>query len=135
MTYMLSGALSAAGGLFYAARQERADSATGLGWEVQALPTLRPTDIVVMDNLGSHKSKAVRRDIRTTGAKLFLLPKYSPDLNPIEMLFAKLKHWLRQAAGRALGFRLRCAEADPRSRHISRMPKLLRSGRLCFNLN
>jgi transposase len=65
-------------------------------------PTLRPDDIVVMDNLGSHKSKAVRRAIRAAGAKLFLLPKYSPDLNPIEMLFSKLKHWLRHAAGRSL---------------------------------
>jgi transposase len=65
-------------------------------------PTLCPDDIVVMDNLGSHKSKAVRRAIRATGAKLFLLPKYSPDLNPIEMLFSKLKHWLRHAAGRSL---------------------------------
>ena len=65
-------------------------------------PTLRPDDIVVMDNLGSHKSKAVRRAIRATGAKLFLLPKYSPDLNPIEMLFSKLKHWLRAAAARSL---------------------------------
>src|ERR671926_274097 len=62
------------------------------------VPTLRPPDIVIMDNLGSHKSKAVRRAIRATGAKLFLLPKYSPDLNPIEMLFSKLKHWLREAA-------------------------------------
>ena len=66
------------------------------------VPTLRPEDIVVMDNLGSHKSKAVRRAIRATGAKLFLLPKYSPDLNPIEMLFSKLKHWLRDAAGRTI---------------------------------
>jgi transposase len=66
------------------------------------VPTLQPTDIVIMDNLGRHKSKAVRRAIRATGAKLFLLPKYSPDLNPIEMLFAKLKHWLRQAASRSL---------------------------------
>jgi transposase len=65
-------------------------------------PTLRPDDIVVMDNLGSHKGKAIRRAIRATGAKLFLLPKYSPDLNPIEMLFSKLKHWLRKAAGRSL---------------------------------
>jgi putative transposase len=61
-------------------------------------PTLRPDDIVVMDNLGSHKGKAIRRAIRATGAKLFLLPKYSPDLNPIERLFSKLKHWLRAAA-------------------------------------
>jgi transposase len=64
------------------------------------VPTLRPGDIVVMDNLGSHKGKAVRRAIRSAGARLFFLPKYSPDLNPIEQLFAKLKHWLRQAAKR-----------------------------------
>jgi transposase len=64
------------------------------------VPTLRRGDIVVMDNLGSHKSAAVRRAIRAAGARLFLLPKYSPDLNPIEKLFAKLKHWLRRAAAR-----------------------------------
>ena len=65
------------------------------------VPTLRPDNIVVLDNLGSHKGKAVRRAIRATGPKVFLLPKYSPDLNPIEMLFSKLKHWLREAAGRS----------------------------------
>jgi transposase len=64
------------------------------------VPALRPGDIVVMDNLGSHKGGAVRRAIRTVGAKLFFLPKYSPDLNPIEQLFAKLKHELRKAAQR-----------------------------------
>lgn len=64
------------------------------------VPTLRPGDIVVMDNLGSHRSPAVRRAIRAAGARLFLLPKYSPDLNPIEMLFSKLKHWLRKTAAR-----------------------------------
>jgi transposase len=63
-------------------------------------PTLRAGDIVVMDNLGSHKGKAVRRALRAVGAKLFFLPKYSPDLYPIEMFFAKLKHWLRKAAQR-----------------------------------
>jgi transposase len=66
------------------------------------VPTLKPGDIVVMDNLGSHKGKAVRRAIRSAGARLFLLPKYSPDLNPIEKLFAKLKHWLRKAARRTV---------------------------------
>ena len=66
------------------------------------VPTLRPGDIVIMDNLGSHKSKAVRRLIRAAGAKLFFLPKYSPDLNPIEQVFAKLKHLLRKAAARTL---------------------------------
>jgi putative transposase len=64
------------------------------------IPTLRPGDIVVMDNLGSHRSHAVRHALRAAGAKLFFLPKYSPDLNPIEMLFSKLKHGLRKAAKR-----------------------------------
>ncbi|RWD01462.1 MAG: IS630 family transposase [Mesorhizobium sp.] len=68
--------------------------------ETVLVPTLKPGDIVVMDNLGSHKGKAVRRTIRKAGAKLILLPKYSPDLNPIEQFFAKLKHWLRKAAKR-----------------------------------
>lgn len=63
-------------------------------------PALKPGDIVVMDNLGSHKAKAVRAAIRKVGAKLFFLPPYSPDLNPIEQLFAKLKHLLRKAAER-----------------------------------
>jgi transposase len=66
------------------------------------VPTLAPGDIVVMDNLGSHKGEAVRRLIRSAGAKLFLLPKYSPDLNPIEQVFAKLKHLLRKAAARTV---------------------------------
>ena len=64
------------------------------------IPTLRPGDIVIMDNLGSHRSIAVRRALRAVGVKLFFLPKYSPDLNPIEMLFSKLKHRLRTAARR-----------------------------------
>lgn len=66
------------------------------------LPTLRQGDIVIMDNLGSHKSKAVRALIRSAGAKLLFLPKYSPDLNPIEQVFAKLKHLLRKAAARTV---------------------------------
>jgi transposase len=60
------------------------------------LPTLCKGDIVIMDNLGSHKGNAVRKLIRSTGAKLFFLPKYSPDLNLIEQVFAKLKHLLRK---------------------------------------
>jgi transposase len=65
-------------------------------------PTLKPGDLVIMDNLGSHKGKAVRQAIRSAGAKLFFLPKYSPDLNPIEQVFAKFKHLLRKAAARTL---------------------------------
>ncbi len=64
------------------------------------VPTLKPGDIVIMDNLGSHKGKAVHQTIRGAGAKLFFLPKYSPDLNPIEQLFSKLKHLLRKAEAR-----------------------------------
>lgn len=66
------------------------------------LPTLKPGDIVIMDNLGSHKSKAVRSAIREAGAKLWFLPKYSPDLNPIEQAFARIKHWMRLAQRRSL---------------------------------
>jgi transposase len=66
------------------------------------VPTLCEGDIVIMDNLGSHKGKAVRQLIRSAGAKLFFLPKYSPDLNPIEQVFAKLKHLLRKANARTL---------------------------------
>ena len=66
------------------------------------VPTLLPGDIVIMDNLGSHKGKAVRHAIRKVGAKLFFLPPYSPDLNPIEQVFAKLKTLLRKADERTV---------------------------------
>jgi transposase len=66
------------------------------------VPTLKPGDIVIMDNLGSHKSHAVRQAIRGVGARLFFLPPYSPDLNPIEQVFAKLKTLLRKAAERSV---------------------------------
>jgi putative transposase len=66
------------------------------------IPTLKPHDIVVLDNLGSHKGNAVRQAIKAAGARLLFLPKYSPDLNPIEQLFAKLKGQLRKAAPRTL---------------------------------
>jgi transposase len=58
-----------------------------------------------MDNLGSRKSKVVRQLIRSADAKLFFLPKYSPDLNPIEQVFAKLKHLLRKRAARTIDMR------------------------------
>jgi transposase len=66
------------------------------------VPALKPGDVVIIDNLGSHKGKAVRRAIRAAGAKLFFLPPYSPDLNPIEQVFAKLKTLLRKAAERTV---------------------------------
>ena len=65
------------------------------------VPTLRPGDIVVMDNLGSHKGQGhTRQLVRKAGARVWFLPPYSPDLNPIEQAFAKLKHLLRRAQER-----------------------------------
>jgi transposase len=66
------------------------------------IPALRPGDIVVMDNLGSHKSVAVRQLIKSAGARLWFLPPYSPDLNPIEKAFAKIKYWIRNAQQRTI---------------------------------
>ena len=66
------------------------------------LPTLTPGDIVIMDNLSSHKGPAVRTAIEQAGATLRFLPPYSPDLNPIEQVFAKLKALLRHAAERTV---------------------------------
>jgi len=66
------------------------------------VPTLRPGDIVVMDNLGSHKVAGVREAIEACGAELRYLPPYSPDLNPIEQVFSKLKASLRTVAARTL---------------------------------
>jgi transposase len=65
-------------------------------------PTLSPGDVVIMDNLGSHKGAGVRAAIEATGAKLLYLPPYSPDFNPIENAFAKLKALLRKAAERTV---------------------------------
>jgi transposase len=65
-------------------------------------PTLAPGDIVVLDNLGSHKGKAARAAVRARGAHLIFLPPYSPDLNPIEQVFAKLKHLMRRAQPRTV---------------------------------
>ena len=66
------------------------------------VPTLRPGDIVVMDNLPSHKVAGIREAIEAAGAELRYLPPYSPDLNPIEQFFAKLKALLRKAAARSI---------------------------------
>ena len=73
------------------------------------LPSLKPGDVVIMDNLGSHKSAALRRIIKAAGARLWYLPPYSPDLNPIEQTFAKIKHWMRAAQKRTI---------DDISRHL-----------------
>jgi len=83
--------------------------------EQQLAPGLRPGDIVIMDNLGSHKSAAVRQAIRA-GARLWYLPPYSPDLNPIEQAFAKIKHWMRQAQKRTV---------EDTWRHIGRLAQAI----------
>ena len=75
------------------------DGRTFLAYVRQQLaPTLRPGDIVVMDNLASHKVSGVREAIAAVGARVAYLPPYSPDLNPIELAFSKLK-WLLRSAG------------------------------------
>lgn len=66
------------------------------------VPVLKPGDIVIIDNLSSHKGKVIRALIRATGARVLFLPPYSPDLNPIEQAFAKLKAFLRKAAARTI---------------------------------
>lgn len=65
-------------------------------------PTLKPGDIVIMDNLSSHKNSAIRDAIRAKGARLLFLPPYSPDLNPIEQTFSKIKHWMRITQARSV---------------------------------
>ena len=79
------------------------DSPSFLAYVEQVLvPTLRAGDVVVLDNLAAHKQPEVRSAIEHVGAHLRFLPPYSPDLNPIEQVFAKLKAMLRKAAERSL---------------------------------
>ena len=66
------------------------------------VPTLKPGDIVIMDNLGSYKGSGVREAIEAAGASLIFLPPYSPDFNPVEKAFSKLKALLRKAAARTV---------------------------------
>ena len=89
------------------------------------VPTLKPRDVVVLDNLSSHKGDAVRKAVRAVGARLLFLPPYSPDLNPIEQVFAKLKHLMRKAAERTLeatwkrsGKLLECFQSDECGRYL-----------------
>jgi len=70
--------------------------------QTQLAPTLNKGDVVIMDNLAAHKSKAAEKAIRARGAWILFLPPYSPDLNPIEMAFAKLKTLLRAKAVRTI---------------------------------
>jgi transposase len=75
------------------------NAASFTAWvEQQLCPTLALGEIVILDNLSSHKRPRVRQAVRARGARLLFLPPHSPDLNPIEQVFAKLKHLLRKAA-------------------------------------
>lgn len=80
------------------------DGETFRAWAEQFLaPILKPGDIVIMDNLPAHKVAGIREAIEAQGAHLLYLPPYSPDLNPIEQVFAKFKALLRKAAARTVG--------------------------------
>jgi transposase len=88
------------------------DGETFRAWVEQFLaPTLRPGNIVIMDNLASHKVAGVREAIEAVGAAVLYLPAYSPDLNPIEQFFAKLKALLRKSAARTVDALLKAIAA------------------------
>ena len=93
-------------------------------------PTLKRKDIVMIDNLPAHKAAGVREAIEARGAMLRYLPKYSPDLNPIEMPFSKLKAYLRKAAERTIP-RLRRRIGDCAYPHYPRSFQLFQACRLC----
>ena len=99
------------------------------------VPTLKPGDIVVMDNLSSHKLPAIREAIEAAGARLLYMPPYSPDFNPIEQLFAKLKAALRKAAERSVEslWKQNCNSAPYLS--ARRMRQLLPKFRIRFALS
>ena len=94
------------------------------------VPTLATGDIVIMDNLSCHKSPAVRRAIEDAGASLWFLPKYSPDLNPIEHTFAKLKAILRKARCRTREVLWATIGASLPALRAGRVPQLLSTLRL-----
>jgi len=103
--------------------------------EQMLAPTLQPDDVVICDNLASHKVAGVREAIAARGASLLYLPPYSPDLNPIELVFSKLKRLLRSAATRtvdalwdAIGQLLNAFQADECARYL-RHCGYLHSGR------
>ena len=95
------GAMSLRGILAAMTIESATDGDVFLAYVEQVLcPKLQPGDVVVMDNLSAHKIKGVRELIESTGAELLYLPPYSPDFNPIEKAWSKLKQWLRSAKAR-----------------------------------
>ena len=106
-----------------------------LAYVEQALvPELRPRDIVIMDNLPAHKVHGVRQAIEAVGASLRYLPPYSPDFNPIEMAFAKLKALLPAAAARTIPRPLASHRQRPALLHPARMHQLSRRRRIRCNM-
>jgi len=97
------------------------------------VPILKPGDVVILDNLGSHKGKAVRRAIRDVGARLVFLPKYSPDLNPIEQAFAKFKTLLRKVGARTYEAISGRKRRNPCPIPTSRMRRIPQERRLCVD--
>ena len=99
------------------------------------VPTLKRNDIVVLDNLGAHKRKAVRNAIKAAGARLLFLPKYSPDLNPIEQLLRQDQRLRPKSRAPHPRRRLRRHRPSPHHRPARRMRKLSHRRRLCVSLN
>jgi transposase len=91
-------------------------------------------DVLIMDNLGSHKRRTIRQAIRAVGAKLLFLPPYSPDLNPIEQVFAKLKTLLRKAGERTIEATWRRIGALLDEFRPDECANYLKKSRLCFSL-
>ena len=98
------------------------------------VPTLRRNDIVVMDNCRVHLGTGIGRAIETVGATLRYLPKYSPDLNPIEMPYSKFKTFLRKVAARTIPSLNRAIPLLHPAAQSSRMCQLFQACRLCFNM-
>ena len=98
------------------------------------VPTLKRNDIVVVDNFAAHKVAGIREAIEEVGATLRFLPKYSPDLNPIEMPYSKFKAFLRKAAERTVPGLYRAIRSFVPTAQGSRMLQLLQACRLCFHM-
>jgi transposase len=92
--------------------------------ELFLVPTLKPSDVVILDNLRSHKGKTVRKAIRDVGARLVFLPKYSPGLNPIEQVFIKAQNLAAKGGGAKLWSRLRRLRSDPHPIPTRRMRRI-----------
>ncbi|MHC2468228.1 transposase [Bradyrhizobium embrapense] len=103
--------------------------------EQMLVPTLKPGDIVIIDNLGSHKGKTVRRVIRAAGAKLFFLPPYSPDLNPIEQVFRQAQDLAPKSCRANRRSNLDAHRRSTQLLHAPGMRQLHRKRRIRFNMN